>query len=643
MKLSVVIVNYNVAMFLEQCLISVNKAGQDIDFEIFVVDNASVDHSVEMLRSRFPEVNLIENSKNIGFGKANNQAIRLCKGEFILLLNPDTVLQEDTLNKCISHMNKHPECGALGVYMLDGQGNYLPESKRGLPIPRTAFFKISGLNKLFPKSKILNHYYLGHLDHNKNQKIEILAGAFMFIRKSTIETVGDFDEQFFMYGEDIDLSYRILQASFENHYLAETRIIHYKGESTKKGSLNYVFVFYQAMALFAQKHFLGLGGNMYLKVIQLAIWSRAGLAVLYRWAKTLHLPILDAGFMYAGMWGITRYWEMNHRFVSGGGYPPEFMQLVVPIYIIIWQFSLFLGGGYDRPIRLSKMQSHLLWASISMLAIYGLLNDDYRFSRALLLLGSVWALSTSSILRLTLESLFGSYLRTSQNLKKAWLVGSVEGNKRLKNLVQLSRPNVFITGETLADEYGIPVQKLSEIIRTLGINEIIFDAASLKNNDILDAMVALNQDGLEMKIAPEAALFIIGSSSIHTQGEWYNPAISAIEDATFKRNKRLIDILLCLVILPVSQLFSILSTHSKFVSTAAKQVLLGNATWVGFALRLTPAGSKSRKAIFHPGGKTMLRTDILELLTQIDMLYARECSHKNDLSILWKNLFNTTN
>lgn len=234
MKLSIIIVNYNVKYFLEQCLHSVLKACREVDAEILVVDNNSVDGSVQMIRKKFPEVHLIENKENKGFSQANNQAIRKSLGEYILLLNPDTLVEDDTLTKIVQYMDQHPEAGGLGVKMLDGKGKFLPESKRGLPTPSVAFFKIFGFSRLFPKSHIFGKYHLGYLDKDQIHEIDILAGAFMLLKKKVLDKIGLLDEEFFMYGEDIDLSYRITQAGYKNIYFPDARIIHYKGESTKK-------------------------------------------------------------------------------------------------------------------------------------------------------------------------------------------------------------------------------------------------------------------------------------------------------------------------------------------------------------------------------------------------------------------------
>ena len=220
MKLSIIIVSYNVAYFLEQALLSVRAAIEEKEWEaeVFVVDNNSKDNSVELVRNQFPEVHLIANQENTGFSTANNQAIREAKGEYVLLLNPDTVVAEDTFEQVIEFMDAHEDAGGLGVKMIDGKGNFLPESKRGLPSPSVAFCKMFGLSKVFSKSETFNWYYLGHLDAGETQEVEVLAGAFMLMRKSVLDEIGLLDETFFMYGEDIDLSWRILQGGYKNYY-----------------------------------------------------------------------------------------------------------------------------------------------------------------------------------------------------------------------------------------------------------------------------------------------------------------------------------------------------------------------------------------------------------------------------------------
>jgi GT2 family glycosyltransferase len=278
MILSVVIVNYNVKYFLEQCLSSVKKAIDQSEFlrgktEVFVVDNASTDGSLDFLEPLFPGVQFILNPVNAGFSKANNLGLSWSSGEFILFLNPDTIVAEDSLAQCLSFFQNHENAGAVGVRMIDGRGNFLKESKRGFPSPGVAFFKMTGLAACFPSSRFFAAYYEGHLDQHANGPVGILSGAFMMVRKEAIEKAGGFDEQFFMYAEDIDLSYRIAKAGFQNFYLASTTIIHFKGESTRR-DLRYIHRFYLAMNQFMKKHILGPGSAIKLFFLRLAVAIR---------------------------------------------------------------------------------------------------------------------------------------------------------------------------------------------------------------------------------------------------------------------------------------------------------------------------------------------------------------------------------
>lgn len=253
-KLSIIIVNYNVKYFVEQCLLSIFTSNFPYGKEIFVVDNLSSDGSLTYIKSRFPQVNFIANTDNVGFAKANNQAIKKAQGEYVLLLNPDTVLGENVLQNVCDFLDKNHQAGAAGVKMIDGSGRFLPESKRGFPTPWNSFCKMTGLSKLFPKSTLFSRYRLLYLDENETHQVDVLSGAFFCTRKTIMSAIGGLDETFFMYGEDIDLSFRIEKAGYKNYYLPE-KIIHYKGESTDKNQLKYVKRFYGAMTIFFKKHY----------------------------------------------------------------------------------------------------------------------------------------------------------------------------------------------------------------------------------------------------------------------------------------------------------------------------------------------------------------------------------------------------
>jgi GT2 family glycosyltransferase len=254
-KLSVIIVNYNVKYFLEQCLCSVQQAIKNIETEIFVIDNCSSDRSIEYLSEKFTAIKFIRKDKNEGFAKANNMALKECSGDYILFLNPDTIISENILQNCIHFFEQYEEAGTVGVRMIDGSGNFLPESKRSFPSPVVSFFKLSGLSSLFPRSNFFNRYALGFLKDNEVYQVDVLCGAFLMAKRDLLLQLNGFDEDFFMYGEDIDLCYRIQQAGYKNYYLGTETIIHFKGESSKQKSSDHVKTFYDAMQVFVKKHY----------------------------------------------------------------------------------------------------------------------------------------------------------------------------------------------------------------------------------------------------------------------------------------------------------------------------------------------------------------------------------------------------
>lgn len=301
MQLSVIIVSYNVRFFLDQAIASVLESDCDFEYEIIVVDNGSTDDSVEWVKNTYPTVRVFDLKKNLGFAKANNFAAQRAKGDCILLLNPDTIVQSDSLQSCYDYLSAGKHVGAVGLRMYDGQGKYLPESKRGFPSPWTSFCKITGLNELFPNSKLFNYYYLGHKSSDIDQEVDVLTGAFMMLRRDRYIELGGLDEDFFMYGEDIDLCFRLHESGFQNYYLASSSIIHFKGESTSKRSLQYIKTFYSAMSIYAGKHYNRHILALLSLFIQGAIYARAGLAIFYQKLRTYRLFLQSFLFVLIGL------------------------------------------------------------------------------------------------------------------------------------------------------------------------------------------------------------------------------------------------------------------------------------------------------------------------------------------------------
>jgi GT2 family glycosyltransferase len=649
MKLSIIIVNYNVKYFLEQCLYSVRKASKGLAIEVIVVDNNSVDGSIEMLQEKFSDITLIQNKKNTGFSVANNQGIEIATGEYILLLNPDTVVQEDTFSKIIQFMDEHSDAGGLGVKMIDGKGHFLPESKRGLPTPMVAFFKIFGLAKLFPKSKLFGKYHLGYLSNDETHEVDVLAGAFMMMRKTVLEKVGLLDETFFMYGEDIDLSYRIQLGGYKNYYFPDTSIIHYKGESTKKSSVNYVFVFYNAMIIFAKKHFSKQNAKTFSFLINIAVYVRAGFAIFSRMINRLVLPFLDASTWYIGLYIIKIYWEHNHRYVRKP-YAGELMEVAVPTYILSWLFSVWLMGGYDKPYKLSRLVRGLFIGSLIITFTYAFVNESWRFSRAIIILGAFWTVIASVGLRLLLNliGLKNYKLDGISTEKNIVIVATQEEGKRVLDTIKQAIGSVNFIGfvhpdkiyQDKTEEFLGNIVQLGEIAEVYRIDEIIFSTKNLPLHEIIQSMAMVKNTHVDYKIAPEESLFIIGSNSVDNPGDLYTIDINFnINKPQHRRNKRILDIgfsLLMLVLLPINLVIQ--KKPFQFIKNCI-DVLLLKRTWVGY-INTTIDNKhlpKIRKGILNPsdGLKSTIPLDE-HTSKRLNLLYAKHYQLDKDVVLMWR-------
>ncbi len=601
--LTTIIVNYNVRHFLEQCLLSVRKASppslqEGGGGEVWVVDNASSDDSVQMVRTHFPEVKLIANQQNTGFAVANNQAIRESairnpQSDYVLLLNPDTVVQEDTLTKCVAFMEAHPEAGGLGVKMIDGSGQFLPESKRGFTTPWVAFCKTFGLSAIFPKSRLFGRYHLGFLDKDETHEVDVLAGAFMLLRRSVLDKIGLLDEAFFMYGEDIDLSYRIVQAGYKNYYFADTTIIHYKGESTKKGSLNYVRTFYQAMIIFARKHFQGRQATLFVAMIYGAIWLRAGMTLLGNFFKKSQLPILDALLMFGGIWGCKVFWA-NYFYHDPYWFKHSFMQFNAPFYTLVWLAALWFSGGYDDPSNLRRLTRGLLLGTVVISAVYGFLPQELRPSRAVILLATVWSMLALTALRFVFHFFKTGNLSVGRSRPaNLAIVGSAEETVRVQELLRrvgveknyigrIEPVGIYDLRLTTDDCLGA-ADNLDEIAELYHLDEIIFCLKDITASQTIGWMERLGPR-IEYRTVPEGGQTIIGSSSKDAAGELYTTAIRyQIANPTARRSKRLLDLGLAFLflILAVPLLF-LVKNGGGFLRNLA-QVFLGKKSWVGYS------------------------------------------------------------
>ena len=591
-----------------------------------------------MVKARFPSVHLIANKKNLGFSTANNQAIKLAKGEYILLLNPDTVVEEDTFEKVVRFMDEHPDAGGLGVRMLDGKGRFLPESKRGLPTPSVAFYKIFGLSALFPKSRMFGKYHLGYLSELKTHEVDVLSGAFMLLRKETLDKVGLLDERFFMYGEDIDLSYRITLGGYKNYYFPETRIIHYKGESTKKSSVNYVFVFYKAMVIFAEKHFSRNNAKLFSFLINIAIYFRAGIAILARFIKKATLPVIDLGYIVGGLFLLTRYWHQSNI-----EFPPEVVRWAIPAYAVIWLLFNFYAGSYDFPQKIKRFFFGTFLGTLFILINYALLPKDYQFSRLYILIGTCWVilyyLVSRIYLHFTVAGRFRLNARTNANFI---IVGSPEESERVSTLLNQINPRiehiylVSATEEKNEKQVGISSQ-LDQLTHNLQVDEVIFCAKDVSAQDIIGWMSSLGHKNLDFKIAQPDSLFLIGSNSINSAGDLYIININEISKRSKKRIKRTLDFLFSLIAL-ITLPFNIwlFQDKGKFVRNMLS-CLFGKKTLVGYYFDHGQEGSQLpvlKKGILNPFDAFKSVDDNLK--SKLNLIYARDYNLFKDLEVIQK-------
>jgi O-antigen biosynthesis protein len=623
---------------------SVFKALENVNGEVFVVDNNSIDNSLEMVASKFPSVKLIANKENVGFSKANNQAIELSQGKYVLLLNPDTVVEESTFVKTIDFLNQHPNAGGLGVRMLDGKGNFLPESKRGLPTPSVAFYKIFGISTLFPKSKLFGKYHLGYLPENKTNKIEILSGAFMLLRKETLNKIGLLDETFFMYGEDIDLSYRVILAGYDNYYFPETSIIHYKGESTKKSSVNYVFVFYNAMIIFAKKHFSQNNAALFSFLINIAIYLRAGMAISARFIKKSILPTIDFIAIYSALVILSTYWQYyNIKF------PPYILYLSLPAYTLTWMLSNLYVGGYDLPSKLKKHFSGTIIGTILILIVYGLLPKTLQFSRLFILIGTLGVLTYYILSRFSLHLILGGKYGLKESQPKTFaIIGSSAEIVRVNNLLKQTHGDIkeviFVssTNEKEKQQHGT-IDQLDQIVHIHKVDEVIFCAKDISSNAIISWMSQLANNPIDFKIAQPDTLFLIGSNSTHTSGEdLYVLNLHAISKTSNIRNKRTFDVFFSLISIIISPILVLFYKDKQQLLTNLIQCFVGKKSLVGYDVT-----SDSRivglptikKGILHPTDGNNHQ----EIKEKLNLIYARDYSIWKDIEILkrsWKNLDN---
>lgn len=646
MKLSIIIVNYNVKYFLGQLLQSIEASSVSFEYEIIVVDNNSTDGSVPFVKANFPEVIVLESSDNLGFSGGTNLGARQAKGDHILILNPDTILSEDTLQVCVKYLEDNPGVGALGCRMIDGSGRYLPESKRGLPSPRVALFKILGLSALFPRSEYFNYYYMGHLSESEVGSIDVLTGAFMMVPRHVLEEVDYLDEDYFMYGEDVDISYRIGQAGYDIVYFPDTTILHFKGESTQKESADYISRFYGAMQIFADKHYSSSRGRVLKLSLQLGIWLSAGMAFLSQIMKKIGLAAVEWFAISCVLKLFSLAWA-TYYFGDPDYYDRSLINVNIVLYASVWILFLLISGAYDYPRHAQRLLKGIVSGWMGITIIYGLLGSALRSSRSLIVFGGLLAFGVTFLLRTLLFSFRkGGW---SNRPVRYVIVGNQDQVVSVQRYLKPKNKMLHYVGYILPDIEDFStednsalgkMEDLDQIVRFHRVQEIIFCASIVPSGEIMQWMTSLGTQ-YRYKIAPSQAGGIIGSHSKKSSGELYTMDVQYnVAEPHLRRNKRLMDLVVAGFIMMVLPIFVWFVRDKKALISNLMGVLKGDLTWVGYAN--TQAGTvlpPLRPSVLFPP-VTVLREDAQQAILDGDYFYAKDYSVWKDLSLLFNNLAN---
>ena len=513
--ISVIIVNYNVKELLEQCIKSIFAASGKLSVEVIVVDNNSFDGSAEFIRQKFPgdlRLKLIESPVNLGFAKANNLGAKEATGEYLLILNPDTILQEDTLDRSLEFYKAGKDIGALTCKLILPNGKLDLACRRSFPTPSVAVYRILGLSRIFPKSKLFGKYNLTYLDENDTYEVDAIVGAFMLIKKDVYDKVKGFDEDYFMYGEDLDLCFRIKKAGYRIFYFPKTSIIHYKGESTKKSSISYVNNFYGAMQVFVKKN---LNKNFWLMnfLIRMVIFYRAAISYFIRFLKNSYPVVLDLGFIVAGMF-IAIYQRFDF-------FPVRAYTVVIFVYSAIWLITLALSGSYNRNEKLSLIKPlNGILIGFFVNSSFTYFFNEYAFSRAVVLRTVIYAYILLAGWRVLAKIMKYSKSKGIFSTSNTLIVGKNDetGNfiSKLKTRVDVEYEFIgYINpGNDIKPGFIGNLDNIKDVVNSNRVKNIIFAKNELSNIQILDMMWDLKNRNIAFKILSGESDIILGKSTL---------------------------------------------------------------------------------------------------------------------------------
>ncbi len=522
MDLSIIIVNYNVKEFLQNLIDSIYKAAKNYSFEIIIVDNCSTDGSQDYIQNKFPDVNLILNQKNLGFSKANNIGLKQAKGKYLLLLNPDTLLSEDTISTMLNFFSNTPDAGLAGCKILNPDGTLQLACRRSFPGPWTSFCKVTGLSNLFPKSRLFARYNLTFLDENKTYEVDAISGSFMMMKREVYEKIGGFDEQFFMYGEDLDLCYRVQSGGYKVYYVHNAQIIHYKGESTKRSSIDEAKVFYDAMHLFVRKH---LSSSFIIEIIlQSAILIRRALAFIGK-KKLVFLSAL-ADFVIFDLCLLLAA-KIYETFGGFHGFPEYSLRIILFVPAIIQVIIGLLLGAYKKD-SISVLKSIIsLIVGFFILSAVTFFFKQFAYSRAIMILLYVLLFISFSLWRIILKLFFKVGISSKDFLGRKTLIVGINDNsihiaKKLQNKSTDIHNIIGLISSTYKD-IGIQrenfkvigsVENILKVINENKVNEVIFTPEEISYNDMMSIVSKCQSGNIEFKLIGSALDFIVGKTSI---------------------------------------------------------------------------------------------------------------------------------
>ena len=523
MDLSIIIVNYNVKEFLQNLLNSIDKASSNISKEIIVIDNASDDGSVEVIKEKFPSIKLIENKINVGFGRANNQGLEIAKGKFILFINPDCIVSEDTFDKMVSFFDSHPECGLAGCKILNSDGTLQLACRRSFPGPWTSFTKVTGLSNLFSKSRIFARYNLTFLDENKTYEVDAVSGSFMMVRKEVYEKVGGFDEQFFMYGEDLDLCYRIQKSGFKVFYVHTTQIIHYKGESTKRSNLDETKLFYDAMHIFVKKHLSSF--PLVEIILRTAIGFRKLFAFLGKRKLSLYTALIDFIFFNLSLFAAEKLYKSITDWV---GFDPQAYLVIYTVPALIHIFVSALSGVY-RKDEVSVLRNFgAIIISFLIVTSTTFFFKQYAFSRAVVLIAYILFLIISTFFRISLKLFFKVGIKLDGAInRRTVIVGTDDEAVLLAEKIKLQKSDVHsfigLIGKTHSDigkqvnDFKVvgSIGNIKNVFSENKINEVIFSSEEISYADMMSIVSASKNNNVDFKIVGSDMNFVVGKSSVY--------------------------------------------------------------------------------------------------------------------------------